>query len=205
MKTRSTHSNFDPQPVLLQGEVAQLEPLSLEHAPGLFEVGRDEAVWTHLPRAPFADPEDVSEWIAQALHLAESGGVVPFAIRHRPSDRVAGSTRFMEIRRPHGGLEIGWTWLGREFQRSAVNTECKRLLLTHAFEVLGAERVEFKTDLRNERSQRAIERLGAQREGVHRKHLRVRDGFMRDSVYYSVIADEWPEVRRGLDRALDRG
>jgi RimJ/RimL family protein N-acetyltransferase len=129
---------------------------------------------------------------------------VPFAIVLRASGRAVGSTRYIDIRRAHRGLEIGWTWIGREWQRTAVNSECKRLLLEHAFEVLGALRVQLKTDARNTRSQRAIERLGAKREGVLRAHMVLADGFVRDSVMYSVIAAEWPSVKQGLERCADR-
>jgi RimJ/RimL family protein N-acetyltransferase len=135
---------------------------------------------------------------------------VPFAIVEksppgaigRAPGRAIGSTRYLDIRREHRGLEIGWTWLGRAWQRTAANTECKLLLLEHAFEALGALRVQLKTDARNLASQRAIERIGAVREGVLRAHMVVREGFVRDSVMYAVTAGEWPEVKGKLEGLL---
>ena len=140
--------------------------------------------------------------IEQALEVAAGGTQLPFAIVHRGSGKGVGSTRYLDIRRSDRGLEIGWTWIGTDYQRTVINTECKYLLLRHAFEDLGAVRVQMKTDLRNVRSQRAIERLGAVREGVLRKHIVLWDGFIRDTVYYSVIHEEWPEVKRRLEGLL---
>jgi RimJ/RimL family protein N-acetyltransferase len=129
---------------------------------------------------------------------------VAWATVERASDRAVGSTRFGDIAPEHGRVEIGWTWIAPSRQRSAVNTEAKLLQLTYAFDTLGAGRVALKTDLRNERSQRAIERLGAVREGVLRRHLRLPDGHVRDTVYYSILADEWPAVRARLEERLSR-
>ncbi|MBI4841836.1 MAG: GNAT family N-acetyltransferase, partial [candidate division NC10 bacterium] len=136
--------------------------------------------------------------------VSTGGTQIPFAIVERASGKAIGSTRYLDIRRGDRGLEIGWTWIGLPFQRTAVNTECKYLLLVHAFEDQRAVRVQLKTDLRNEASQRAIERLGAVREGVLRKHMVLWDGFIRDTVYYSIIDSEWPEVKRRLQRRLAR-
>ncbi len=133
-----------------------------------------------------------------------AGTDLPFAVIQLASGRVAGATRFMEIRPEHRGLEIGGTWYGLEFQRTVVNTECKYLLLRHAFEVLGAIRVQFKADVRNERSWRAIERLGAKREGILRNHMILPDGVIRDSVYYSIIDSEWPGVKQRLEDMLKK-
>lgn len=130
---------------------------------------------------------------------------LPFAILDRASGRAAGSTRYLEIRPEHRGLEIGWTWLGRAYRRTAVNTECKYLLLRHAFEVMGAVRVQLKTDARNLASQRAIERIGGVREGVLRRHMVLADGFVRDSVMFSVTDTEWPGARERLLKLLDQG
>jgi RimJ/RimL family protein N-acetyltransferase len=146
--------------------------------------------------------EDTQAWIQEAMAIAASGTQIPFAIIHRAGGRAIGSTRYLDIRREHRGLEIGWTWVGTAHQRTSVNTECKYLLLRHAFEELGAVRVQLKTDLRNERSQRAIERIGAVREGVLRKHMALWDGFIRDTVYYSILDSEWPDVRRRLEELL---
>jgi RimJ/RimL family protein N-acetyltransferase len=189
---------FDPQPVTLEGRHVRLEPLLPRHAPDLFEVGQDETIWAYMSRPPLKSVEDTSAWIDQTLEIAAGGSQIPFAIVERASDKAIGSTRYMDIRRHDRGLEIGWTWVGTAFQRTAVNTECKYFLLRHAFEEFGAVRVQLKTDLRNVRSQRAIERLGAVREGVLRKHIVLWDGFIRDTVYYSVIESEWPEVKRRL-------
>ncbi|MBI4573960.1 MAG: GNAT family N-acetyltransferase [candidate division NC10 bacterium] len=196
---------FDPQPVRLEGIHVRLEPLARRHAEDLFEVGRDESIWAYMPRPVLKSVQDTQAMIDQALEVAAGGTQIPFAIIHRRSGRAVGSTRYLDIRRSDRGIEIGWTWLGAAFQRTALNTEGKLLLLTHAFEDQGAVRVQLKTDLRNARSQRAIERLGAVREGVLRKHIILWDGFIRDTVYYSILDSEWPEVKRRLERLLQRG
>jgi RimJ/RimL family protein N-acetyltransferase len=140
--------------------------------------------------------------IRQALVETEAGREVAFAIVATPSGQAVGSTRFLDIQRPHRALEIGWTWIGVSWQRTAINTECKLLLLGHAFDTLGAHRVTLKTDARNERSQRAIERIGGIREGVLRKHRVCWDGFVRDTVYYGILDHEWPQVRTRLEKML---
>jgi RimJ/RimL family protein N-acetyltransferase len=129
---------------------------------------------------------------------------LPFAIVEKAKGRVIGSTRYLNIRPEHRSLEIGWTWLGQNWQRTAINTETKLLLLSHAFEKLGCVRVEFKTDARNERSQRALQRIGATKEGVLRNHMVVQDDFLRDSVYFSVISSEWLDIKERLERLVDR-
>lgn len=187
--------------VVLTGAAVRLEPLRPEHAQGLYNRGRVQADWAFMPRGCFVDLADARQWIEAAL--AEPSHL-PFAIVEIASDKVVGSTRYLNIRAEHRSLEIGWTWLGQDWQRTAVNTEAKLLLLTHAFETLGCVRVEFKTDARNERSQRALERIGATREGVMRNHMIVQNNFVRDSVYYSVIAAEWPEVKLRLQGLADR-
>jgi RimJ/RimL family protein N-acetyltransferase len=189
---------MDPRPIVLEGEVVRLEPLRLDHAADLFAAGADEDVWRYMPRSTFHRVDDARAMIVEALERARDGSEVPFAIVLRANGRAVGSTRYIDIRRPHRGLEIGWTWIGREWQRSAVNTECKLLLMSHAFERLGALRVQLKTDARNLRSQRAIERIGGQREGVLRAHMVMPDGFVRDSVMFSVTAAEWPRVKAEL-------
>ncbi len=201
---RKSAGAFDPKPVVLEGAHVRLEPLLVAHGAEVLEAGREPSIWEHLPRAALTDLADAEGWIREALAEQARGESVPFAIRSHAGGALAGSTRFLEIRRPHRTLEIGWTWLAPAHQRSAINTEAKLLLLVHAFEDLGAERVQFKTDARNLRSQRALERIGAQREGVLRRHLIVRDGYRRDSVFYSVIAPEWPAVRRHLEGLLSR-
>ena len=184
-------------PVLLEGASVRLEPLSIEHAQGLYNRGQTREDWAFLPRPSFVDLADTRQWIHDAL---ATPGQVPFAIVESGKGRPVGSTRYLNIRPEHRSLEIGWTWLGSEWQRTAINTQTKLLLLSHAFEQLGCLRVEFKTDARNERSQRALERLGAQREGVLRNHMLVQDSHMRDSMYFSIIVAEWPEIKQQLQK-----
>jgi len=164
---------MEVKPMVLVGEGIRLEPLSQEHAQGLYSRGRFEPDWAYMPRACFVDAADVRHWIDEA-HATP--GHVAFAIVESARGRVAGSTRYLNIRPAHRSLEIGWTWLGQDYQRTAVNTEAKLLLMTHAFERLGCIRVEFKTDARNARSQQALERIGARREGVLRNHMIVQGG-----------------------------
>ncbi len=189
---------FNPKPVTLRGAHVILEPLEARHAAALFEVGGDEAIWRYLPRPPLASVSDSREMVADALESSADGTQLPFAIVDRSSGKAVGSTRYLDIRRAHRALEVGWTWLGTRYQRTAVNTESKYLLLSHAFEELGAGRVQFQTDGRNVRSQNAIVRLGAKLEGVLRKDKIVRDGHVRDSVIYSVVDSEWPTVKAQL-------
>lgn len=189
------------EPIALAGSAVRLEPLGPGHANDLYDCGRTAADWSYLPRACFTDLADTQRWIAEAL---AAPGHLPFAIVESGGNKAVGSTRFLNIRPEHRSLEIGWTWLGREWQRTAVNTEAKLLLLSHAFERLRCVRVEFKTDARNERSQRALQRIGASREGVLRNHMIVQDGYVRDSVYFSVIGREWPDAKAALLRLLAR-
>jgi len=186
---------FEVNPVLLQGEIVRLEPLSQEHAQGLFNRGQEREDWAYMPRSCFVDLPDTRQWIDEALHTP---GQIPFAIVETGKNKAIGSTRFLNIRPDHRSLEIGWSWLGKEWQRTGVNTEVKSLLLHHAFERLGCVRVEFKTDGRNMRSQRALERIGATREGVLRQHMIVQNDFVRDSVYFSVLDSEWQDVKDRL-------
>lgn len=188
----------------LQGEHARLEPLAAHHLEGLRRSCSDEALWKYLPTHPLITPADWSDWLARALADREKGDAMPFAILDTRSGQVAGSTRFLDVSVQHRGLEIGWTFLGPNFQRTALNSEVKLLLLGHAFETLGAERVCIKTDGRNLRAQQAILRLGAQYEGTLRRHRILPDGFIRDSVYYSILADEWGTVRAALQEKLHR-
>lgn len=190
---------MDPRPVVLEGEIVRLEPLEMRHAPDLLDAGRDESIWRFMPRATPRSVDDVRAFIAEALDGLRDGSQVPFATVDRSSGRAIGSTRYLDIRRAHRGLEIGWTWLSPSRQRTGANTECKRLLLAHAFEDLGALRVQLKTDARNVASQRAIERIGALREGVLRAHMLMPDGFVRDSVLYAVTSADWPRVRARLE------
>ncbi len=187
--------SLEVKPVTLTGTLARLEPLCQDHAQGLFNRGRSAADWEHMPRSCFVDMADTRQWIDEALAMQAQ---LPFAIVEMGKNKVVGSTRYLNIRPLHRGLEIGWTWLGPEWQRTGINTEVKLLLLTHAFERLACLRVEFKTDGRNLRSQRALERIGATREGVLRNHMVVQNDFVRDSVYFSVLDREWLEVKSRL-------
>jgi len=187
----------------LVGRFARIEPLDDRHAAGLYLAGRDDAVWTHLSRPAFASEADALGYIQSTRETPfGEGPQQAFAAIHLPSGRVAGTTRYLDMRPQDRSLEIGWTWYGLAYQRTAVNTECKLLLLTHAFETMGCIRVCFKTDHANERSQRAIERLGAKRDGVLRNHRIRRDGTYRHSVFYSILDDEWPAVKAGLAKLL---
>ncbi len=192
---------FEVKPVTLEGNGLRVEPLAQTHAQGLFNRGHYAADWDYMARACFVDMADARQWIDEALRTPHQ---VPFAIVETAKGKVVGSTRYMNIRTDNKSLEIGWTCLGQEWQRTHVNTDVKLLLLGHAFERLGCLRVEFKTDERNLRSQRALERIGATREGVLRKHMIVQKDFSRNSVYFSVIDSEWPEVKERLVQLRDR-
>lgn len=190
---------FDIAPVTLEGKHVRLEPLAAHHAPGLFAAGQTVEDWAYMPRACFRSEADCREWVGEALATPDQ---LPFAIVERQANRPIGSSRYLTIRPAHRGLEIGWTWLGRAYQLTPVNTEAKLLLLAHAFETLGAIRVEFKTDERNTRSQAALKRIGARCEGVLRQHMVVQDGHLRNSVYFSILDTEWPLVKAGLEEKL---
>jgi RimJ/RimL family protein N-acetyltransferase len=191
------------KPVTLEGRYVRLEPLTLEHASGLAAVGLDDDIWRLMPYGMMRTPDDIRRWVELVLSRQARGTDLVFAVIHLASGRVAGSTRYMNISVPDLSVEIGGTWYGAEFRRTAVNTECKYLLLQHAFEDLDCIRVQIKTDLRNERSQRAIERIGAVREGVLRDHMILPDGTIRSSVFYSILKAEWPAVNARLSAWLE--
>ena len=195
---------MNPKPITLSGSRIRLEPIGPGHAADLLEVGRDEVIWRYLPNPPFACPEDAENWVRICLARNETGERVQFAVVLLESGKAIGSTGYIDIDRPNRVLEIGSTWYGVEYQRTFVNTECKYLLLKHAFDDLGARRVCLKTDTNNARSRRAIERIGGVQEGIFRNHRINRDGSNRDSIYYSIIEEEWPRVRENLERMLDR-
>lgn len=180
----------------------RLEPITEAHIDGLFAIGQTKDDWAYLPIAGFSSREHTEQWVRQALALRESGQHYPYVLVDPSSGDVMGSSRYMNVRAKDHGLEIGYSWLGQRYQRTAVNTEAKYLLLKNAFEEMGAYRVEFKTDLRNLRSQKAIERIGAQREGVFRRHMIAQGGHVRDSVYYSITDLDWPQVRAALEAKL---
>ena len=191
------------EPVVLEGSFVRLEPLSLEHLPGLTDVGLDAELW-RWTLAAITSPMDMRGNVASALAAAQAGEEIPFAIVEVASGRPIGSTRFMSINQAHRRIEIGSTWVATAWQRSAVNTEAKLLLLRHAFSALGALRVEFKTDSLNERSRAALAGIGAVEEGTLRNHLITDSGRRRHSVYFSVIEEEWPRVRQHLEARLER-
>jgi RimJ/RimL family protein N-acetyltransferase len=186
------------RPITLEGRAVRLVPLAVEHAAELADISPPDLFVYHFPPREFT-PAGFAELIG---FLTTAPGYCPFAILERATGRIAGATAFLDIRPEHRGLEIGFTWIAEPWQGTAVNPESKYLLLRHAFDDQQAVRVQLKTDLRNVHSQRAIEKLGAVREGVLRKHMIRPDGYVRDTVMYSIIAEEWPGVRKGLEERL---
>ncbi len=189
-------------PVMLEGVHIRLEPLSKAHLAGLAEVGLDEELWRWIP-VPVLAVDDMAAYLETALGEQERGVSLPFAIIEKATGRAIGSTRYGNIDRTHHRVEIGWTWVARNWQRTAMNTEAKYLLLKHAFETLGCMRVELKTDSLNERSRAAILRIGAREEGIFRNHMITASGRIRHSVYFSIIDSEWPAVRARLESKLN--
>lgn len=187
----------------LEGRLVVVEPLARSHEDGLWEAARDAEVWRWLTVHAGADRASFRVWMDEALARAVAGLDVPFAVLDAGSGTPLGSTRYLELRREHRGLEIGWTWLAPSAWGTGANVETKLLLLRHAFETLGCMRVEFKTDALNERSRAALEALPARFEGIFRKHMLVRDGELRDSAWYAITDDEWPAVRANLERRLE--
>jgi len=195
---------MNPTPVVLYGDAVKLEPLDPSHAEDLLAASADPEIWRYLPIAQLTSMVEVTQWIDEAWKLAATGEQLPFAIVDPETGRAIGSTRYLDIHRSWRTLEIGWTWLAASAQRSAVNTECKFLLLKHAFQDLGALRVQFMTDGRDQRTQEALERIGAVKEGVLRKQRVNHDGYVRDAVCYSILDDEWPAVKERLTAKLTR-
>jgi len=192
------------QPVTLIGKYVRLEPMTLDHTAALAEIGVGQNFWDFMLYGNMETQDDMRNWVLDILSRAEKGTDLPFVAVQLATGHVAGATRYLNIMPKDKGLEIGGTWYGPEFQRTAVNTECKYLLLRHAFETLGCIRVQLKTDLRNERSQKAIERIGAVREGVLRNHMILPDGRYRHSVFYSILDTEWAQVKANLEQMMDR-
>ncbi|MFC4401631.1 GNAT family N-acetyltransferase [Gracilibacillus xinjiangensis] len=188
-------------PVVLIGDRVKIQPMEDCHVQELFEVGNNRVIWTYMPMK-VQSIEDMKYLVNGALQAREQGSEFPFVIFDKDSGKIVGSTRFLNISIPNRNLEIGWTWLSPAFWRTRINTECKYLLLKHCFEKLGTIRVQLKTDSRNVRSQQAIERLGAVNEGVLRNHMVMPDGYLRDSVYFSVIDQEWGQVKAKLESIL---
>ena len=191
------------QPVTLTGEHVILEPLSLEHLDGIKEAVKDGELWklwfTSVP-----SPETAEATIKTALELRENAGWMPFVVREKSTGKIIGSTRYCNVDEVNQRLEIGYTWYSESFQRTIVNTECKYLLLTHAFEKLAAIAVEFRTHWHNHKSRAAIARLGAKQDGVLRNHQKGPDGMYRDTVVFSIIDLEWPVVKKSLEFKLKR-
>ena len=196
---------MDIKPLTLDGRLVRLEPLTEQHLPDLTLVAQDERIWEYLPYGSLAAEGKLRGFICDLLRRRELGTDLPFAVLLQASGRAIGLTRYLEIRPEHRSLEIGGTWYGVQYQGTGVNAECKYMLLKHAFEHLGCIRVQFKTDPRNERSQRALERLGAVREGQLRSHMIRADGTVRDSVFYSILVDEWPAIKVALEAGLGTG
>jgi RimJ/RimL family protein N-acetyltransferase len=191
-------------PVTLEGQRLRLEPLELRHAEALAPVGAIPEVWQFLSYGPFPDLESMRGHVRTLLALQETGSDLPFAMVRRSDGVPIGMTRFLNIERENETAEIGGTWFPSRFWRGPYNTESKRLMLAHAFEAEGAHRVSIRTDLRNERSQRAIERVGGRREGILREERVVRGGYRRSTVVYSILAEEWPGIRTRLDAWIAR-
>lgn len=194
---------MDMKRITLTGKHVRLEPMSETHIPGLTEIGAGQDFWGFMLYGDIKTEADMRSWVLDILERETKGTDLPFVAIHLESGRVAGATRYLNTMPKDRGLEVGGTWYGTDFQRTAVNTECKYLLLTHAFETLKCIRVQIKTDSRNERSQKAIERLGAVKEGVLRNHMILPDGRFRHSVFYSVLDTEWGEVKKRLQRMME--
>jgi len=192
------------EPITLEGQHVRLVPMTEAHVAGLAEIGVGHDFWDFMVYGDMNSEQDMRNWVEEILSRAQNGTDQPFAVIHLNSGKVAGATRYLNIMPNDRGLEIGGTWYGLDFQRTAVNTECKYLLLTHAFETLKCIRVQLKTDSRNERSQKAIERIGATKEGILRNHMILPNGRVRHSAYYSIIDSEWAMVKTGLEATMER-
>ncbi|MBW3564657.1 MAG: GNAT family N-acetyltransferase [Acidobacteria bacterium] len=192
-----------PSPIVLENDAIRLEPLIPEHAPDLVRAVQDDELWK-LWYTAVPEPSDVYGYIERALAGQNEGSMLPWAVREKNSGAIIGSSRYHDIVAAIDRVEIGYTWYSKQWQRRHVNTNCKLLLLGHAFERLGCAVVGFRTDNFNRASQRAIEALGAKRDGILRHHQERRDGTARDSYMYSILASEWPDVKRHLQLRLDR-
>lgn len=190
------------EPITLPGRFVRLEPLSEAHVPDLEKAGKDPRIWQYMLYGDVSQPSAMTAWVRKLLALQAQGTDLPFAVVHLEHGGAIGSTRYLEIRSDHRGLEIGGTWYAPAFQGTLVNKECKYLLLRHAFEGLGCVRVQFKTDARNSRSQKALEGIGAIKEGILRQHIITPSGYIRDSIYYSILDREWPAVKQKLELIL---
>lgn len=188
-------------PVILEGRHVRLEPLTESHLDSLAAIGLDAELWA-IALVTLRTRDDMVRYIAAALRQQLEGTGIPFVTIERAGGTVVGTTRFLNIEAPHRKAEIGSTWLSAPWRRTAINTEAKYLMLRHAFEVWKLQRVEFKTDVANSRSRNAIVRLGAKEEGIFRKHMVTENGRRRDSIFYSILDDEWPVVKAGLEKKM---
>jgi RimJ/RimL family protein N-acetyltransferase len=195
---------FDPRPVLLEGRHVRLEPLERRHLPGLLQAARDPAVFQYFVTPPLGTEPEMTKWLDQILKGQAAGTDVCWATVRRSDDRVVGATTYLDIRRANRGLEIGNTWLASDVWRTPLNTEAKYLQLRHAFEELGAWRVQLKTDERNARSRAAIARLGCTFEGILRRYQLRYDGFVRNTAMFSLLDHEWPAAKGALEAKLAR-
>jgi RimJ/RimL family protein N-acetyltransferase len=189
------------EPVILEGMFVRLEPMALGHVDALWETGSDESLWRLIPTS-VRSRDDMLRYVETALDDQKRGVALPFVTVERSEGNVVGSTRFGNIDVNNRRAEIGWTWVSPAWQRTAVNTEAKLLMLTHAFEVWKCVRVELKTDVLNEKSRNAILRLGAKQEGIFRKHVLCDTGRFRDSIYFSILDTEWESVKANLTSKL---
>jgi RimJ/RimL family protein N-acetyltransferase len=190
------------EPVTLMGKFVRLEPLSETHVPSLAKVGLEPEIWRFMRYGKVETEGQLGVWVQELLNLQAHGTDLPFAVIYLASGNAIGCTRYLHIDPPSRSLEIGGTWYGLEYQGTLVNTECKYILLKHAFETLECIRVWFKADTRNLRSMRALERIGAIKEGVLRNHMILPGGFIRDSIVYSLLPEEWPQVKNKLEARL---
>ena len=188
--------------ITLTGKIVRLESMSEAHIPALAAAGKDKSIWDYMLYGDLTGEESMAAWVHEMLRRQQAGTDFPFTVTHLASGVVTGATRYLEMRPAHRSLEIGGTWIVPKFQRTGVNTECKYLMLKYAFEEMRCVRVQFKVDERNERSIRAIERLGAVREGVLRNHLILMDGTLRDSVYFSILDREWSGVKEKMEQRM---
>jgi RimJ/RimL family protein N-acetyltransferase len=195
---------MDLRPVVLEGRLVRLVPLAFTNVDALWEVARDPDLW-QISLSKMASKDDLARYVAEALEEQARGLALPFTTVWQADDRPIGSTRFGNITPAHRRIEIGWTWVGRPWQRSGANVEAKLLMLRYAFETWRVMRVELKTNRLNERSRGAMLALGAKEEGILRHHMINEDGSLRDTVFYSILENEWPAVRIGLEKRLANG
>jgi len=191
-------STLSVAPITLRGRIVQLEPLSQDHAEGLLAAAQNERIWKYLTVPQPKTVDEIRTFIQSALDHQASGQHLPFNVRTLADNRIVGTTRYLDIRPFDLALEIGWTWYAADAQRTGVNTECKFLLLEHAFETLGCRRVQLKTDALNERSRAAIERIGAKFEGILKQYQRYWHGAQRDTAMYAITSEDWGEVKSHL-------